>query len=91
MPGEAELPDGLKKLAYRHAAEVRSGRDFRHHVDRLIGGIEQAAKPPPMDNPERLEVPLKRGGKLMLDFVHPQRHVLDGLPQKRARRRHQAL
>ena len=25
--------------------------------------------PPPMDNPERLEVPLKRGGKLMLDFV----------------------
>ena len=89
MPGEAELPDGLKKLAYRHAAEVQRG-DFRHHVDRLIG-VSSSAKPPPMDNPERLEVSLKRGGKLMLDLVQPQRHVLDGLPQKRARRRHQAL
>ena len=28
MPGEADLPDGLKELAYRNAAEVRSGPDF---------------------------------------------------------------
>jgi formylglycine-generating enzyme required for sulfatase activity len=41
MPGEEELPQGLlRKLAYRQAAEVRSGRDFRDHVDRLIRGIE---------------------------------------------------
>jgi hypothetical protein len=41
MPREEDLPDGLKPLVYRHAAEVRSGQDFHDHVDRLIRGIEQ--------------------------------------------------
>jgi hypothetical protein len=36
MPCEAELPQGLKELAYRQAAEVRSGRDFRENVRKLI-------------------------------------------------------
>lgn len=40
MPSAGELPDGLKELAYRNAAEVRSGRDFHEHVNRLIRGIE---------------------------------------------------
>ena len=35
MPAEADLPDGLKELAYRNAAEVRSGPDFHGQVDRL--------------------------------------------------------
>lgn len=45
MPGEQEMPEGLKGLSYRNAAEVRSGRDFRDHVDRLIRGIEQLFQP----------------------------------------------
>lgn len=44
MPSEANLPDCLKKLAFRNAAEVRSGRDFRDHVSRLIRGIEHLRK-----------------------------------------------
>jgi formylglycine-generating enzyme required for sulfatase activity len=40
MPGEEELPQALRALAHLNAAEVRSGRDFRSHVDRLIRGIE---------------------------------------------------
>jgi LSD1 subclass zinc finger protein len=40
MPAQKDLPKGLKPLAFRNAAEVRSGRDFRDHVDRLIRGIE---------------------------------------------------
>ena len=44
MPDEAALPDCLKKLAFRNAAEVRSGRDFRDHVNRLIRGIEHLRK-----------------------------------------------
>jgi hypothetical protein len=41
MPGDQDLPEGLlRQLAFRNAAEVRSGRDFRDHVDRLIRGIE---------------------------------------------------
>ena len=39
------MPEGLKGLAYRNAAEVRSGRDFRDHVDRLIRGIEHLLRP----------------------------------------------
>ena len=45
MPGEQGLPEGLKVLAYRNAAEVRSGRDFRDHVDRLIRGVEHLLRP----------------------------------------------
>jgi hypothetical protein len=40
MPGEQDLPEGLKDLAYRNAATVRAGRDFRDDLDRLIRGIE---------------------------------------------------
>ncbi|MBI1916491.1 MAG: tetratricopeptide repeat protein [Planctomycetes bacterium] len=40
MPAEQDLPEGLKALAYRNAAEVRPGRDFHDHVGRLIRGIE---------------------------------------------------
>jgi hypothetical protein len=36
MPRVEDLPQGLKELVYRQAAEVRSGKDFRNHVDRLI-------------------------------------------------------
>jgi hypothetical protein len=39
MPREAELPEPLKPLTYRNAAEVRSARDFSAHIDRLIRGI----------------------------------------------------
>jgi eukaryotic-like serine/threonine-protein kinase len=41
MPAEAQLPDGLKELAFRNAAQARSGPDFHEHVDRLIRGLEQ--------------------------------------------------
>jgi TPR repeat protein len=40
MPAEQELPDDLRGLAFRNAAEVRPGRDFHGHVDRLVRGIE---------------------------------------------------
>ncbi len=41
MPKLSQLPPTLSQLAYRNAAEVRSGRDFHTHMDRLIRGIEQ--------------------------------------------------
>jgi hypothetical protein len=44
MPGDQDLPEGLKGLAYRNAAEVRSGRDFHDHVGRLIRGIGYLAR-----------------------------------------------
>jgi len=41
MPAEHELPDGLGDFVYRNAAEVRSGRDFDHHMERLIRDIKR--------------------------------------------------
>jgi formylglycine-generating enzyme required for sulfatase activity len=46
MPREEDLPNGLKELAYRNAAEVRSGRDFHDHLERLIRGIEHLFRQP---------------------------------------------
>jgi hypothetical protein len=40
MPHAEELPDDLKQLAFRNAAEVRPGRDFRAHVDRLAQSLD---------------------------------------------------
>jgi hypothetical protein len=40
MPRAEDLPEGLKELAYRNAAEVRAGRDFRGQVERLIRSLE---------------------------------------------------
>jgi len=41
MPPAADLPDALKGLARRNAAEVRPGRDFHDHMSRLIHGLEE--------------------------------------------------
>ncbi len=40
MPGEADLPPSLAPLADYNAIDVDQGRDFHHHVDLLIEGIE---------------------------------------------------
>ena len=39
MPRVGDLPPHLAELSYRNAAEVRSGRDFSFHVNRLIEAI----------------------------------------------------
>src|SRR5437763_16925852 len=46
MPGEADLPPSLARLAYRNAIDLDQGRDFHHHVDRLIKGIERLLQQP---------------------------------------------
>jgi hypothetical protein len=53
MPKEADLPESLKPLAHRNAAQARPDLDFHHDIDRLIGRLEEivgvpgAAPPPP--------------------------------------------
>lgn len=41
MPDSAALPTEFGNFAYLNAAEVATGRDFRTHVDRLIGAIDR--------------------------------------------------
>ena len=45
MPASAELPASFGNFAYLNAAEVSSGRDFRTHMERLIGAIDQIVTP----------------------------------------------
>ena len=46
MPGEADLPPSLAPLPYRNAIDLDQGRDFHHHIDRLIKGIERLLQEP---------------------------------------------
>jgi len=58
MPAEEDLPASLAVLAYRQAAEVRPGKDFRGHVQRLIEDLEkllQSCGVRPEPTRERLE------------------------------------
>ena len=40
MPSAADLPTSLQPLAFRNAAEIRSGRAFRGDLDRLIRSLQ---------------------------------------------------
>ena len=58
MPAADQLPADIKKLSRRNATEIRSGRDFHNHVDRLIRGIEflrQMDQLTPMVHPPKAE------------------------------------
>ena len=41
MPMEGQLPDGLKKLAYRNGIPIRHDPDFHRDMDRLIAALEK--------------------------------------------------
>ncbi len=40
MPTDLDLPESLVGFAFRNAAEVQSGRDFGHHMERLIRAVD---------------------------------------------------
>jgi hypothetical protein len=46
MPDSAELPASFKEFAFLNAAEVATGRDFHHHLDRLIAAIDRTVEAP---------------------------------------------
>lgn len=39
MPSSAQLPRGLKRLSRSNAAEVRAGRDWQTHLERLVRDV----------------------------------------------------
>jgi hypothetical protein len=41
MPSPADMPDGLKDLAFRNAAQIDAGRDFHQHMERLIRSMDR--------------------------------------------------
>jgi len=41
MPQPGDVPHTIERFCYLNAAPIESGRDFHHHVDRLIKAIEQ--------------------------------------------------
>lgn len=53
LPPPAELPEGLRNLAFRQAAPVDSGRDFHPHMDRLIKAMDGLLKAPAKDEKKK--------------------------------------
>jgi hypothetical protein len=45
MPQSVELPPGFGNFAFLNAPEIASGRDFRPHMNRLIGAIDRILSP----------------------------------------------
>jgi hypothetical protein len=41
MPSGPALPETLAEFAFRNATEVDSGRDFHHHMDRLVHALDR--------------------------------------------------
>lgn len=41
MPGASELPESIRDLAYRNAAEIGRGRDQKHQIERLVSDLER--------------------------------------------------
>lgn len=65
MPKATELPESLRAFAFRQAAEVDSGVDFRSHMERLIRSMDQylqrrlaAATLPPAAPKEEAKLPI---------------------------------
>jgi adenylate cyclase len=66
MPSADQVPEGLKAFVYRQAVLVDPGRDFEHHVDRLMREIDrislrrsEATAPEPETEAPRLVLPDK--------------------------------
>ena len=58
IPSEADLPEALRDLAFRHGIPVRPDPDFHHDVERLIRGINDVVRPgPPPAGPAAADAP----------------------------------
>lgn len=71
MPGEGDLPESIRPLAYRNAMIVDHGRDFHVHMDRLIGELEFLDEFDPHDS--RRESQFTRQDHVAL----PDKHYVD--------------
>jgi hypothetical protein len=40
LPAPENLPESVRGIVFRNAAEIRAGRDLRQHIERIIVGLE---------------------------------------------------
>ncbi len=57
MPDKEHLPESLRPLVRRHAANVDIGRDFHMHMDRLITGVKRHLNSPAGGGPHSVPPP----------------------------------
>lgn len=74
MPESKELPPTFGNFAFLNALEISSGRDFRLHLERLIGAIDHLATPDaglvPLDSkPDVASAPGKLAAPVWRDAV----------------------
>ena len=53
MPAAAALPESLRSLVHRNAAEIRAGLDFKRHLERFVEALGQIVPPPGTGAPPR--------------------------------------
>lgn len=41
VPGASELPESIRDMVFRNAAEIRATRDQKNHIQRLVDGLEE--------------------------------------------------
>jgi hypothetical protein len=49
MPSETDLPEPIKAMAFRNAAEIRAGRDRKQQIARLVSDLERQEPPTPTE------------------------------------------
>jgi predicted ATPase len=72
MPSERELPPTLSQFAYVNAAPLDAGRDFEHHVSRLIASLDALLgpkAPPPSAKAGEHEAPSSNLPRQLTSFV----------------------
>jgi TIR domain-containing protein len=95
MPKATELPEGLRNFAFRQAAEVDSGVDFRTHLDRLIRSMDQylqgqslplsTSAPAPIPRPDT-HLPAAGENRTVADRKADAAQAVSPLPPRLSRR-----
>lgn len=77
MPGADDLPDDLKALAKRNAAQARPDPDFKHDMERLIQRLEDIVRSSESLDTSKSTVSLTRSQRLELERLQTELDDLD--------------
>ncbi|MGH6736942.1 MAG: DUF805 domain-containing protein [Methyloceanibacter sp.] len=59
VPPARDLPEGVRDIVFRQAADIDAGRDFHPHMDRLIGVMDQLLARARQPEVKSAEAPLR--------------------------------
>ena len=87
VPGASELPESIRDMAYRNAAEIRATRDQKNQIERLVSGLaehlrekvsgaeEEKPAAPPKEEPSARQAREAMAQPKMRESVEPKPSV----------------